>query len=721
MKITLFIPIIFTLLYISNNEVLGQTGSFAGKITDSETRNQLENATIHFESTALTYMADEEGWFKINNLKPGQYTVQLSHIGYAAKQVEINITKNATLELNTSLTKSNPVFSNILVSANKINAYSSISNIDLALRPVNSSQDVLKTIPSLFIAQHAGGGKAEQIFLRGFDIDHGTDINITVDGMPVNMVSHAHGQGYADLHFVIPETIDRVNFDKGSYQADKGNFTTAGFAAFKTKDFIEENNLKIQAGNFNTQRISGQVKLFSKQKNGLNQQLYIASEYSKTDGYFESPQDFKRLNGMAKYSLIKNNDSRLHIILSTFDSKWNASGQIPVRAVNDRTISEFGAIDDKEGGRTSRTNFSVEYSKRLQNNWKLSQQAYFTKYDFNLYSNFTFFLEDSINGDMINQREGRTILGYSATLNKKTLLFNKPYSFETGAGIRYDNIGNVSLSKAPGRIFDSYIQQGSIQEANSFLFTNHTMTINPKLILNASLRYDYFSFGYKNILENDGRFSRQNPSVFSPKLNVNYYVSKKVSLLISHGIGFHSNDSRVILEKGVETSLPKVSGTDIGFTIKPTRNLYIKTVLWHLVSDQEFVYVGDAGIVEPSGKSRRFGIDLITRYQFNPWLYGDMDLNFTKARSIDEAKGEDYIPLAPLMNSTGGLTAKLNNKLSASLSYRMLGDRPANEDYSVVAEGYFLADAAFNYTWKKLISVYRWKIYLTATGKKLSF
>jgi CarboxypepD_reg-like domain/TonB-dependent Receptor Plug Domain len=700
MQLKTALSLIYTTILFSTKS-LAQNATINGIVVDNENNNAIENATIIVKEKTKIFATDTYGGFNIKKLTAGNYTIEISHIGYATKQVALNLTENSIATLKIGMDKSNITFSTINVTSNKFNAYSKISSIDLLFRPVNSSQDVLRMVPSLFIAQHAGGGKAEQIFLRGFDIDHGTDISITVDGMPVNMISHAHGQGYADLHFLIPETIDKVNFDKGPYNAEKGNLATAGFVDFKTKDFITNNSLKIEAGKFNMQRISGQLKLLSSNKNNNNQQLYVASEYSTSDGYFVSPQNFKRFNIMGKYSLIKNDNTKLNILLSTFQSKWNASGQIPERAVKDGSINNFGAIDDTEGGLTSRTNFSIQYSKKLNNNWEIAQQGYYTNYNFNLFSNFTFFLNDPIDGDMINQKEQRNIYGYWAKAKKLGTILDKKTTTTFGAGFRHDDVGTIDLANTPKRIFKSYVQQGSIKETNAFAYINKTIDINNNFSINGSLRFDYFTFGYKNALLGEERFNYINKSVFSPKLNLNYNVSKKVSVCISNGIGFHSNDTRVILSDSIKNILPKVYGTDIGITAKPTKNLYVKTILWHLFSEQEFVYVGDAGVVEPSAASRRFGVDVITRYQINKWLYSDIDISIAKARSVVETKGKDYIPLAPLFTSIGGLTAKVNNKFSASLRYRFMGTRPASEDYSVIAKGYFLIDAVANYKYKK--------------------
>jgi TonB-dependent Receptor Plug Domain/CarboxypepD_reg-like domain len=690
--------LLFTLL-INTTKIQAQAKYLQGTITDKN-NNTIENATITIIESNTTTTTNAFGNFTFNNLNENTKTIDISCIGYSNKRITLNTNDSSNVKI--ILDKLGLTLNNITVKSTTVNNYNKIAEIDFKLRPINTAQDILKNVPGLFIAQHAGGGKAEQIFLRGFDIDHGTDINIMVDGMPVNMISHAHGQGYADLHFLNPETIDKINFDKGPYNAEKGNLSTAGFVDFKTKNFLDNNSIKIEAGKFNMQRISGLVKLYNVNNSKKKEQLYIASEFVKNDGYFESPQNFKRLNLMAKYSLVKNNNYMLNILLSTFTSKWNASGQIPERAVLDKTINRFGSIDNTEAGNTSRTNFSIQFAKQLKNNVDFSQQAYYSNYNFNLFSNFTFFLNNPIDGDMINQKEKRDIFGYQVKIKKENTVLKRKATTTAGIGFRYDNISDIGLANAPKRIITNYVQRGKIKETNVFAYLNETVQINKKLTANASIRLDNFNFGYKDLVQLDSKFKFQNKSILIPKLNLNYNLSKKVNLFVSNGIGFHSNDTRVILADSADKILPKVYGTDIGFTIKPTKNLFIKTIFWHLFSEQEFVYVGDAGVVEPSGKTRRIGIDFITRYQPTKWLFADIDISIAKPSALGNKKGENYVPLAPTLTSVGGITAKLNNTFNAALRYRFMSNRPANEDYSLVAKGYLLADAVLNFKRKNI-------------------
>lgn len=679
----------------------GQTGVIEGFIKDHETNAPLVGATINVGEQKRDN-TNSFGSFRFTALAAGQYELIASHTGYKTEIIPVEVKENLVSSVTVNLKKGHLNLSEVRVNSKRTNGLNTLSQVDIMLRPVNSSQDILRIVPGVFIAQHAGGGKAEQIFLRGFDIDHGTDINLTVDGMPVNMVSHAHGQGYADLHFLIPETIEKVGFEMGPYDPSKGNLATAGFVEFKTKDFLTENLIKAEAGDFNTKRISGQLKIFNKETHKSRQQFYVASEYFHNDSYFESPQDFHRFNLLGKYTIWFGNQSQLTISASTFDSRWDASGQIPDRAVKSGLITRFGSIDNSEGGNTGRTNFNIRFAKQWKNNWKSTDQFYYSRYHFNLYSNFTFFLDDPVNGDEIQQKESRNIFGYTTTAEKTWLLGNKKAVSEFGAGFRFDDVNDISLSKVVKRQFLYDIQRGDVKEGNGFAYWNQQVQLNDQFSIDGGLRYDYFRFGYKDILAGETAFRYQSKGTFSPKLNFTYSPGSKVRLFLNNGVGFHSNDTRVILDNTANDILPKVVGTDLGIVLKPVKQLVLKATLWHLYSQQEFVYVGDAGIVEPSGKTRRFGLDLSARYQLNSWLFADMDINLTRARAIGEAKGRDYVPLAPAFTSIGGLTAKTNKGFSGSLRYRFIDDRPANEDYSVTAHGYLIADVLLNYRIKKL-------------------
>ena len=662
-----------------------------GKILDRD-GNPIENAYLVNTNSESHAHTNEFGLFSLDKTILGD-VIKITALGYKKTNFILNFSEEV-------IVMEDDIFRlNEIVIQPKLSAMNVISKIDLETTPVNSSQEILRKVPGLFIGQHAGGGKAEQIFLRGFDIDHGTDIAISVDGMPVNMVSHAHGQGYADLHFVIPETVEKIDFGKGTYYANKGDFATAGYVAFQTKDKIEKSSIGIEVGQFNTLRTVGLFNLLGNQK---TQSAYIATEYILTDGPFESPQNFNRINILGKYSAFLKDNSKFSILASRFSSKWDASGQIPQRLIDDGTISRFGSVDDTEGGNTSRTNFNASLSKSIDENTFLKANAFYSKYEFELYSNFTFFLNDPINGDQIKQKENRDIYGMNAELNKKTKWNDTDVLFQFGAGFRTDATTDTELSHTLNRrtVLEN-IQLGDIDESNLFTYLNSEFTFG-KLIINPAIRLDYFKFNYQDKLMENYKTASESKVKFSPKLNFIYSQNNNLQFFIKSGMGFHSNDARVVVQNNGKQILPTAIGTDIGTIFKPFPKLIVNAALWYLYLEQEFVYVGDAGIVEPSGQSRRMGAELGLRYQLNDWLYFDTDANYTYARSIDEPKGQDYIPLAPDFTTTGGLSFQKVNGFSGGIRYRYLKNRPANEDNSIVAKGYFISDLNVNYQYKNM-------------------
>jgi len=607
-------------------------------------------------------------------------------------------TGNFNTPITITLTK-NAVSLEQIVITPQVDVLNSIVNIDLENTPVKNSQEVLRKVPGLIIGQHAGGGKAEQIFLRGFDIDHGTDINLTVDGLPVNMVSHAHGQGYSDLHFLIPETLDKIEFGKGPYYAEKGDFTTAGYVAFKTKDKVKNSFISQEIGDFNTFRTVGVFKLLETETSNA----YVASSLNTFDGPYESPQNFNRFNIMGKYNFEISGDQKISLLASHFTSKWDASGQVPQRAVDAGLIDRFGAIDDTEGGSTSRTNFLVSHSKKLSDNSKLESSAYFSQYNFELFSNFTFFLEDPVNGDQIRQFEDRTILGFQTAYSEDVSLFGNDFEYTAGAGVRYDDVNDIQLSRTKNR--DELLERlafGNVDQINSFGFIKTKYTTGD-FTLAPELRLDYFKFDYENKLTETYDNKSESKVFASPKFNVTYSPNQQLQLVAKTGIGFHSNDARVVIVNSGEDILPVAYGADLGAIYKVNEKLVFNSAVWALFLEQEFVYVGDAGIVEPSGKTRRTGIDFGARYEALDWLYLFGDINYTYARSTEETEGEDYIPLAPDLTSTGGVSFENLGAFSGGLNYRYIKDRPANEDNSIVAEGYFVTDFTANYTYRNFI------------------
>jgi len=677
-------------------------------IVNTTSKIPVPDALVQSEDLTFNSSTDENGFMSLKTLPPLINKLKISRIGFESKSIDITkltITDNsAIIYIENKVSSLEEV--KVMATGNN-GVFKTISDIDIHLRPISNSQEILSMVPGLLIGQHAGGGKAEQIFLRGFDIDHGTDINITVDGMPVNMVSHAHGQGYADLHWVIPELIEKVNFNKGPYFADKGNFTTAAFVEFNTKDYLENSFVKMEGGQFNTYRAVTGMNLIKTKGDKRNQSLYFAGEGSFTNGFFESPQDFSRFNGTVKYHGRISSNSTLTTTVTGFTSKWNASGQIPKRAVESGMVGFYGAIDNTEGGKTSRYNATVELLNNLDNGGIIRNQIFFSKYKFELYSNFTFFRDDLVNGDQIRQKEDRNIIGYNGSYAKEYFLGNIKTETKSGIAVRYDDVNDIELTRTKNRTSNTAdLMLGDVNELNVGAYWSQRVSISKNLDITGAVRADYFTNKYNNKLAS--MELKSTSTIVSPKLNFNYRVNNKVQLYLYNGRGFHSNDTRVAVQQSGRKVLPPAYGTDIGGIFKVGNKLLLQSALWYLWLAQEFIYVGDEGVVEPSDQTRRYGFDLSARYELTKDLYADVDVSLANSRALNVPKTYSFIPLSPCFSSIGGIIYRKKYGWNGSLRYRFMSDRPANEDYGTIAKGYFVTDAAINYKknrWEAGISI----------------
>ncbi|MCO5946089.1 TonB-dependent receptor [Mucilaginibacter flavidus] len=675
---------------------------FKGKVVDSATNQPIENASVYANGNSCG--TSKSGNFQM--AMPGDSCTMMVHcLGYQKKAVKL--TKSGE-RVVIALAAGSISLDEVKVSPHLgANSFYTLSALDLRLRPVNSSQDLMRLVPGLFIAQHMGGGKAEQIFVRGFDADHGTDLNVSVDGMPVNMVSHIHGQGYADLHFLIPETVSTYDFGKGPYYTDKGDFATAGYLNYTTKDALDKSLISLEGGRFNTFRATGVIDLLSSKAKQSGENAYIAGEYNYTNGPFALAEHYKRFNLFGKFTKQLGQNNKLSISASTFSTSWIPSGEIPERAVVAGTtaiddngnavklsiaaspINRFGTIDSAQSGKSTRTNALVKLSSDLKNNWSLENQLYYTHYTFQLHVNTTFFADDNDNGDLKYQNETRDMYGYNGRLSKRSYLGNATLTSTLGIGDRQDKIyGPVYNSITHSGQFLEIISAGDIKENKANAYVDETLETG-KWLINAGARIDYLHFNFHD--------TSQNKAIISPKFNIQYTANEQIQFYLKAGKGFHSNDARAVIGNNGLQTLPAAYGADLGLNWKPIPHLYLNAAVWYLYLQQEFVYTDD-GTIAPGGRTRRDGIDFSARYQLAKWLFADLNVNLAKPRLIGEANGANYLPLAPTFTSTGGLDFKFKNGISGGISYRYMHKRPGNESYTLTADGYYVTDLKVNYT-----------------------
>lgn len=714
-----------------------ESGIIQGKISDAEYGEGLPGVNILLKGTALAVISGHDGGFMLTDIPEGTYTIRISLIGYKPVEETLRVKSGEPVTLNISLEPGPVDIAEIRVEAERpVSAASSraIRQLDLRIRPNRSAQDMLQLVPGLIIAQHAGGGKAEQIYMRGFDCDHGTDIAVYTDGIPVNMVTHAHGQGYADLHYLIPEVVEAIDVFKGPYLAQYGNLATAGAVSYRTVDHLEHNLVRIEAGKFNSRKMTTLLQIPS---GDIHQNAYFAGQFYMTDGPFKKSQNFKRFNLFGKFHTHFSEASRLTFSLGAFSSGWDASGQIPNRAIEAGTITRFGAIDDLEGGTTSRQNFALAFITGESSADEFLIQAYASRYNFKLFSNFTFFLNDPVYGDMIEQTDSRNLLGLNSMYKFRKILGKIVSNTTVGGGVRADNI-TVALWKSPDRIRQYPFTDVNVFERDFFLWGEEELVFSPKWRLQCGLRADYFTFNLDDKLDTEDRAESEVPhasgyhqeAILNPKLNLIFRPSNSTDIYLNLGSGFHSNDARDVIyaqrinelveslerrgsskeeietvletynfdlsHRGIKT-LPRALAGEIGLRTYVTRRFVIGLAAWGLYMEEELVFCGDEGTTEISGETRRVGFDFEARLQLSSWLWADMDVNVSEGKYMNEPEGANYIPLAPRLTSTGGLTAIHPSGFEGTLRFRYVSDRPANESNSVIALGHTLVNLAMGY------------------------
>ncbi len=555
------------------------------------------------------------------------------------------------------------------------------------------ARDLAQSVPGMFVVQHAGGGKANQYFLRGFDADHGTDIALSVDGVPVNMVSHGHGQGYADLNWIIPELVSSVDVRKGTYDPRYGDFATAGAIDFQIGRELPQNQVKVEAGMFHSYRA---LALVGSKWSHLR--LSGAAEVLGTDGPFKRPEDLKRVNLFAR-AASDLGDGELSLTLTGYLSGWNASGQIPEREVNAGRLDRFGYIDRYEGGQSTRHNVYLRYQTNPEEAQRWDVLAYVSLYSFSLYSDFTFFRDAPVNGDMIHQRDDRTLSGFKVRYarDQRLGIFDSTWRF--GIELRHDKIAN-GLDRAPQREWSTTLVDAGIGETAASAYAESEIAWLKWLRSNVGVRGDAFGFAVRDKLEDRETLGTRTSGErlatrVSPKASLTLSPVSWLSLYANYGMGFHSNDARGVI-RGV-TPLTRADGYEAGFSVRALSRVKLRLALFRIDLNSELVWVGDEGTTEASGRTRRQGLETDVHVDILPWLWSDIAYTWSSAHFRDEPKAMNQVPLAPRQLLTAKLTAVHPRGPFARLSLFYMGQRPANEDSSIMADGFTRLDLSAGY------------------------
>lgn len=559
---------------------------------------------------------------------------------------------------------------------------------ELAARPVYRTGELLESVPGLIVTQHSGEGKANQYFLRGFNLDHGTDLAISIDGMPVNMRTHGHGQGYADTNFIIPEIVRGLAFRKGPYFASEGDFASAGAIRLDVLDMPTPNFAKVEIGEFGHRRAVAAASA----PVGVDGTMMVAGEIARFDGPWEDPDDVHRLNGIMRYTN-GSYDNGFAVTAMVYDGHWNSTDQIPVYGVEAGLLDRFGAIDPTDGG------ISHRYS--LSGRWHATDaesatriNAYVIKSDLALFNNFTYFLNDPVNGDQFQQADDRVLAGGSASKTFFSSLAGGMRSATTiGVDTRYDDI-DVGLYNTRERKRLSTVREDSVQEASAGVFVENTLRWTDWLRTTVGLRGDLFHIDVSS--DNDMNSGDETDAMLSPKVGLVLGPWAGTELYLNAGTGFHSNDAR-----GATTTVDPVSlaavdpapllvrseGAEVGIRTQPTRAITSTVSAFLLDFDSEILFVGDAGTTEASRPSRRVGAEFTLQAELLPWLFLDLDAAYTQARFQDHSPDGRRIPGAVEGVVTAGISFEnVWGGLFGGINVRYFGPRPLIEDNSVRSE-----------------------------------
>lgn len=582
----------------------------------------------------------------------------------------------------------------ISVSAERPVAASSqqfIPDKEYVLQPQGRPAQVLRLIPGLIAVEHSGGaGKADQYFLRGFDADHGTDVAFFADGMPVNFRSHAHGQGYADLNFLIPETIEGLDVYKGAYHVEIGDFDTAGAVNFRTREAVKEGIVQLAGGQFDTQRY---LLMLSPTKDKVR--TLFAAEGYYTNGPFLSDNRYFRANVLGKMTMNPTSRSELSLTGTFHKAQWNASGEIPLRAVTDGSLDRFGAIDPSEGGKTIRSTGRLNFHYDTTTGGRFFANAYAQYYKFDLFTNFTFFLSDPVNGDGIQQSDHRAIYGGDVGWRQAGKLMDIDSAATVGVQSRTDNIHarlGTQVKRNPlGTTTDS-----DILEASYSPFVKLEFQPTPWMRFTGGVRSEIFTFDVRSRCPDctEQSAGRTTSGLVLPKANLILGPWFKTEFFANYGEGFHSNDARSAVVAG-SSPLARARTYEVGVRSKPwgPDGLELIATLWAVDLKSELVFVGDEGTTEIRGATRRRGMEVAARGQ----VWGPLYVNGSFTWSSPKFNNGDAIPLVPELTGYGAVILRWPEGLTSQIQATYLGVRPLIEDRSIKAPSWLDVDLTERY------------------------
>ncbi|HEU4685511.1 MAG TPA: TonB-dependent receptor [Nitrospira sp.] len=566
-----------------------------------------------------------------------------------------------------------------------------IPDREYLLQPQGRPAQVLRLIPGFIAVEHSGGaGKADQYFVRGFDADHGTDVAFFTDGMPINLRSHAHGQGYADLNCIIPETIEGLDAYKGAYLPEFGDFNTAAAINFRTRQVVDQGVVQAAGGQFDTQRY---LLMLSPTKEKVR--TLFAGEAYYTNGPFIHDNRYARANLLGKMTTNLSSRDELSLTATFQKAQWNASGEIPLRAVNGGALDRFGAVDPSEGGSTMRSTVRLNYHYDTPSGGQFFANAYSQYYRLDLYSDFTFFLNNAVQGDGIQQSDRRGVYGGDFGFKQRGELFGLRGVGTIGVQTRVDDI-HARLGTQTQRAPTGTTTDSAVLEASYAPFVKADVQPAPWLRLSGGVRAEMFTFDVTNRCDTcvQRPAGRTASGLLLPKANLILGPWFNTEWFANYGDGYHSNDARSVVAPG-GVPLARARTYEVGLRSQPwgPGGLMFTVTLWAVDLQSELLFVGDEGTTEARGPSQRRGVEAALRGQIWGPLYVNGSVTWTKARFTN---GE-AIPMAPELTAYGALLLQWPEGLRSQIQATYLGVRPLLEDRSINAPSWVVLDLTERY------------------------
>jgi hypothetical protein len=679
-------------------------GALSGTVRDDEGR-PVPGVTVDLRlgpGVSFTTFTNATGAYSFANAPAGVVELAFRLPGFATlvrKNVRVSTGSATTSDVSLHLTTSADVvvtgkrtFHNLAdldTPVNDLIGIASASTVGVITaeqideRETHRPADVLESVPGFLVSQHSGEGKANQYYLRGFNLDHGTDVATTVAGVPVNMPTHAHGQGYSDSNFLIPELVSGIQYKKGPYYADEGDFSAAGAVNVNYVNALDKPIADLSLGNDGYRR-----GIFAGSTSFAGGTVLGALELYHNDGPWTSPDDYRKINGVLRWST-GDQANGFSVTAVAYQGRWNSTDQIPERAVEEGIIGRFDAIDPTDGGKSHRYSLSAQWESTGYNS-QTRVEAYVIDYALNLWNDFTYFLNDPVHGDQFEQVDRRVVTGFKASRQWLLSFFGKDLELTAGFQLRNDNIPTVALYDTEARNVLTTVIDDHVAQTSGALYGEASVQIAPKFRAILGVRGDLYRFNVQsNLPENSGS---DTPGIFSPKLSLIFGPFSNTELYVNGGTGFHSNDGRGTTET-IDPStfqpldrvkpLARAKGAEVGVRTTALKGLHSTFSVWLLDLDSELVFSGDAGDTEPSRASRRIGFEWANYWSLNSWLTLDADLAYSRARFTQFDPVGDRIPGAIEGVASAGLSVNDPSGFFGSLRYRYFGPRALVEDNSV--------------------------------------